>query len=57
MKGNNRIVVNQATMVEAMQEYLDKRAAGGKADKVESVDYIMEGSSGVYKFHLSGDTK
>lgn len=53
MKGNNTLSVNSSTMVEAMQEYMDKRAAGSKADKVESVAYALEGGSSVYKFLLS----
>jgi hypothetical protein len=60
MKGNNTLIVNASTMVEAMQEYLDRRTAGAKADKVEHVTYANEGVNTVYKFGLSerkGDTK
>jgi hypothetical protein len=60
MKGNNTLIVNASTMVEAMQEYLDRRTAGAKADKVEHVTYVSEGVNAVYKFGLSerkGDTK
>ena len=49
MKGNNILVLNAATVTEAMQEYLDKRAYGGKADKVDSVSF-----TGIeYRFSLS----
>lgn len=53
MKGTNTIVVNTATVVEAMQEYLDKRAAGGKADKVESVSSKFDAGSLSFHFNLS----
>jgi hypothetical protein len=36
MKGNNELRLNEATMIEAVQEYLDKRAIVPK-DRVTSV--------------------
>lgn len=36
MKGNNTLILNQATMVEALQEYLDKLM--GASVKVESIE-------------------
>lgn len=36
MKGNNSITMNNITMQEALQEYLNKRSVGG-ADKVTYV--------------------
>lgn len=53
MKGNNIIVANASTVVEAMQEYLDKRAAGGKTDKVESVSSKFDAGSLSFHFNLS----
>lgn len=42
-KGNNTLTLNEATMIVAMQEYLDARAKEGIGPKVISV----KGSSGV----------
>lgn len=53
MRGNNVIVANAATVVEAMQEYLDRRAIGGKSDKVESVSYAIDSGQSTYRFFLS----
>jgi hypothetical protein len=46
MKGNNVIELNAATVIEAVQEYLDKRTVGGRADKVEAVSF----TSGWFRF-------
>lgn len=37
MKGNNTLEVNQDTMVEAVQRYLDEEFATGKAPQVLSI--------------------
>lgn len=37
MIGNNELHLNQSTMVEAMQQYLDGQFATGKSPKVLSV--------------------
>lgn len=38
MKGNNELVLNESTIIEAVQEYLDKRMTTF-APKVKSVSY------------------
>lgn len=40
MRGNNTLILNDATMIEALQEYCDKRwkPADGPGLKIESVD-------------------
>jgi hypothetical protein len=53
MKGNNTIVVNAATLVEAMQEYLNKRAIGNQADTITSVGYMLEGGTTLYKLNVT----
>jgi len=42
MKGNNTLEFNEATCIEAMQEYLDKRM-GNYAPNVVSVKLNMQG--------------
>jgi hypothetical protein len=37
MKGNNALCLNEATMVEAVQEYLDKRTTSAGKICVQSV--------------------
>lgn len=46
MVGNNKLIFNEATMIEAMQEYLDKRM-GSYAPQVTTVilDSIGSGSA------------
>jgi len=38
MKGNNELILNEATLIEAMQEYLDKRM-GEFAPAVKSIKW------------------
>lgn len=38
MKGNNELILNEATLIEAMQEYLDKRM-GEFAPVVKSIKW------------------
>jgi hypothetical protein len=50
MKGHNTLALNAATIIEAVQEYLNKRAAiGFPADRVDSVTFI----NGHYHFITS----
>lgn len=44
MTGNNELTLNQATMIEALQMWLDAQMMAGKAPKVTSV----AAKSGVY---------
>jgi hypothetical protein len=53
MKGTNVLVANAATVMEAMQEYLDRRTVGSKADKVESVSAVATSGSFEYRFYIS----
>lgn len=56
MKGNNTLLFNGATMIQAAQEYLDKRlttAAG--AQVVKSV--IYDGSNSVFKVQVEEKAK
>lgn len=46
MKGENKIQMNQATMVEAVQMYLNSQFAEGKAPTVVSVDANKSAYSG-----------
>lgn len=43
MKGNNKITLNQATMVEAMQLWVDSNFQEGKAPTVDCVEYDHDG--------------
>lgn len=53
MKGNNRMTVNNATMQEAFQEYLNKRTVGD-ADKVT---FIAHGDSSTFIVSLEEQKK
>ena len=53
MRGSNTLVANASTVVQAMQEYLDRRTVGGKADKVDSVTFRVDNASNEYRFTLS----
>jgi hypothetical protein len=54
MRGNNVLVLNAATVIDAVQEYLDKRAAlAFPADRVDSVTF----NDGSYRFLTSERTK
>ena len=53
MRGNNTLVANASTVVQAMQEYLDRRTVGGKADKVDSVTFRSGTGTSEYHFTLS----
>ncbi len=48
------LTTNAATVMAAMQEYLDKRTVGGRADTVYSVTAIHGGPTTVYQFQLVG---
>ena len=39
--GNNTLKLNAATVMEALQEYLDRRTVGPGADEVVSVSYVQ----------------
>jgi hypothetical protein len=53
MRGSNTLVANTSTVVQAMQEYLDRRTVGGKADKVDSVTFRSGSVASEYHFTLS----
>lgn len=42
MKGQNQLIINQDTMREAMQGWVDKKFAAGEAPYVQSVNYCGE---------------
>ncbi len=46
MKGNNELVLNQATMIEAVQMYLNSQMKDGLAPTVQSVKTGKSGSYG-----------
>lgn len=51
MIGNNQLNLNQATMIEAMQEYLDKRM-GPFAPKVTAVGFHRAGMDETFHVHV-----
>lgn len=51
MKGNNTLVLNEATMIEAIQEYLDKRMPQ-HAPNVQAVTSAKGASYGLNTFEI-----
>jgi hypothetical protein len=56
MKGNNTIELNTASMIEALQEYLDKRM-GEYAPKVTDVKYSKPGYDTTFNISVSEQEK
>jgi hypothetical protein len=53
MKGNNTLLLNEATMIEAVQEYMTKRMGSTYVPKVNSVKPAPDKSySGVQVFEV-----
>ena len=44
MKGNNTLVLNQSTMIEALQLWLNSEMREGKAQKVDAVKMSTTGN-------------
>lgn len=51
MKGFNTLILNSATVCEALQEYLNRRKVGGDADQVIGLKPRYEGA--VYEYHFN----
>jgi len=56
VKGNNTLELNEATLIEAMQEYLDKRMTD-YAPKVTSVKSSKVGLSDNFTVHVEARTR
>lgn len=52
-KGNNRIVLNEATMIEAVQFWLNDQHKKGRAPKVDGVRPNMNSASSGTEFIVS----
>lgn len=50
MRGRNELVLNTATMIEAVQEYLDKRTTDEGRVKVVDIKSLSRGSPPVHLF-------
>lgn len=52
MNGKNEMTINHATMIEAVQMYLDSLFRDGKAPRVDSVQGDSTKGSGNYYFRV-----
>jgi len=52
MKGNNSMILNKATMIEAVQEWLDKRMPDYAPEVVTNVTLVTNVTSKDYKFEI-----
>lgn len=57
MIGSNKMLLNEATLIEAMQEYITTRTSGGakNAPKVTAVKY--EAHTSAFMVHIEGPTQ
>lgn len=54
MKGNNKLILNEATMIEAVQFWLDSKMVH-KAPKVTNVKHIGSGYDNSFEICLDAD--
>ncbi len=52
LKGTNELILNEQTVVEAVQEWLDRRTLGDPIAKVDSVCMVDESGPNTFKVVL-----
>ena len=53
MKGNNTLNLNEATMIEAVQLYLDSKMIPGQSPTVSSVTMSRDGGSNIFTVRVA----
>lgn len=53
MKGVNKITLNNGTIVEAIQEYFDRRTVNSSLGEVTNIEPVYDGTLQLFKVTLS----
>jgi hypothetical protein len=55
MKGNNEFMLNEATLIEAMQMYLSSKFQSGEVPNVTSIEPVADGPLWTFRVRITDE--